>query len=392
MNKRILAFLMLFVLMFSSLSVFATSVGTENGTGTENSGTSNDSTGTGTENGDGTNDGTGTENGDETNNGTGTENGDETNDGSGTDTEDGDITDGEDQETLTIANGEFSLEKNSILTSNLPAIEGETSLVYVIVTNPTHGTLVHSDTSSASFTYTPELNYVGNDSFTFKVTKGEIESNIATIALTIKEPSEPIIPFNYIDMQNHWANYSASHLAARGLIIGEEIGSRFYFYPDRQMTRSEFLLFLLAITESNEDAELEIPNVTFADSTNIPSWLLEAAKLAYAKGIIKGAAVGNSIYLNPTSPITRTEAVVMINNILKPSNSTETLTYSDTSSIPEWGTQAVKNLTAYQIIQGSGTMFNPNNIISRAEAAEMSFKLIKQLEKDALAPKTPEVK
>ena len=295
----------------------------------------------------------------------------------------------EEPETLVVKDATFTLEKNSILTTNLPGIEGETELKYVIVSEPTNGTVTHADETSASFTYTPKLDYVGNDSFTFKVTKGELESNVATDTLTIEKPKEDVIPFTYIDMQNHWANYSASQLASRGLIVGEEIGSRFYFYPYREMTRSEFILFLLAITESNEDAEIEIPKVTFADSDTTPDWLIEAAKLAYAKGIIKGSAEGNSIYLNAYAPLTRTEAVVMINNVLKPANSTNDLTYSDIKSIPEWGLQAVKNLTAYKIIQGSGNEFDPNSIITRGQAAEMCYKLIKQLEKDALDAGTP---
>ena len=294
----------------------------------------------------------------------------------------------EESETLAISNADYTLEENSILTANLPTIEGETDLKYVIVSEPAHGTLTHSDETMPSFSYTPTLDYVGSDSFTFKITKGELESNVATAYLTIEKAAEPVIPFTYIDMQNHWANYSASHLAARGLIVGEEIGSRFYFYPDREMNRSEFILFLLAITESNEDANIEIPNVTFADSDNTPDWLIEAAKLAYAKGIIKGSAEGNSIYLNAYSPLTRTEAVVMINNVLKPANSTKDLTYADLKSIPEWGIQAVKNLTSYQIIQGSGNEFDPNSVITRGQAAEMCFKLIKQMEKDALSSNT----
>ena len=92
--------------------------------------------------------------------------------------------------------------------------------------------------------------------------------------------------------------------------------------------------------------------------------------------------------MNAYAPLTRTEAVVMINNVLKPSNSTDSLKYTDASSIPEWGIQAVKNLTAYKIVQGSGNVFDPNSVINRGQAAEMCFRLIKQMEKDALTPTT----
>ena len=144
------------------------------------------------------------------------------------------------------------MDKNTILTSNLigTSTNEEATLTYIIVEEPSHGSLVHEDESSSDFTYTPELNYTGTDSFTYKVNDGTNDSNIATVTITIEAPSEDIMPFNYIDMQEHWANYSASHLAARGLIIGEEIGNRFYFYPDRQMTRGDFILFLLANTKA----------------------------------------------------------------------------------------------------------------------------------------------
>ena len=159
------------------------------------------------------------------------------------------------------------------------------------------------------------------------------------------------------------------------------------------MTRADFILFLLAITESNEDASIKIPDVTFADADTTPNWLTEAAKLAYAKGIIKGSADGNKLYLNPYSALTRKEATVMINNVLNLTDSKDNLTYKDASAIPSWATQAVKNLTAYKIIQGdSENKFNPNKVLTRAEAAEMSYKLVKQLEAEEMPNTSGDIK
>ena len=182
-------------------------------------------------------------------------------------------------------------------------------------------------------------------------------------------------------MQNHWANYSASHLAARGLVIGEEIGNRFYFCPNKTMTRGDFMLFLLAITESNVDASIDTSKVEFADSEKTPDWLLEAAKVAYSKGIIKGSSNNGKIYLNLDKPISRVEAAIMVSNVLDDKSSTENITYKDIANIPTWALSAVKNLSAYQIIQGdSNGTFRPNDILTRGEGAELSFKLLKQLE------------
>ena len=62
-------------------------------------------------------------------------------------------------------------------------------------------------------------------------------------------------------------------------------------------------------------------------------------------------------------------------------NTTEKLKYTDANSIPSWALQSIKNLTAYQIIQGdSNNAINTNKTTTRGEAAELCYKLLKQLE------------
>ena len=58
----------------------------------------------------------------------------------------------------------------------------------VLVENPGHGTLVLS--ADGSFTYTPELNYHGTDSFTYKATDGTNESEVATVTITINSVND----------------------------------------------------------------------------------------------------------------------------------------------------------------------------------------------------------
>ena len=56
-------------------------------------------------------------------------------------------------------------------------------LTYSVVSQPTNGTL--SFTPDGAFIYTPNSNYEGADSFTFKANDGAFDSNIATIGITI---------------------------------------------------------------------------------------------------------------------------------------------------------------------------------------------------------------
>src|SRR5207237_10369568 len=56
------------------------------------------------------------------------------------------------------------------------------SLTYGIVSGPAHGTLTGA---GANRTYTPAAGYSGPDSFTFKANDGSLDSNSATVSITV---------------------------------------------------------------------------------------------------------------------------------------------------------------------------------------------------------------
>lgn len=61
-------------------------------------------------------------------------------------------------------------------------------LTYRIVTGPSHGRLKGV---GANLTYTPDLNYAGSDSFTYKVNDGKVDSDPATITLSVLPSNDP---------------------------------------------------------------------------------------------------------------------------------------------------------------------------------------------------------
>ena len=61
------------------------------------------------------------------------------------------------------------------------------TLTYTIVTQPSHGTLSPSTPGGAARTYTPTTGYVGPDSFTFKANDGTVDSNTATVSITVQD-------------------------------------------------------------------------------------------------------------------------------------------------------------------------------------------------------------
>jgi VCBS repeat-containing protein len=86
----------------------------------------------------------------------------------------------------TLGNLNLAAVEDTALTMNLLAaasdVEGD-PLTAAIVAGAQHGQV--SINTDGSFTYTPNLNYNGVDSFTYKVNDGLLDSNVATVTLSI---------------------------------------------------------------------------------------------------------------------------------------------------------------------------------------------------------------
>ena len=79
---------------------------------------------------------------------------------------------------------------SGVLANDLDA-DGD-SLTAVLDTNPSNGTL--SLNANGSYTYTPDLNYNGSDSFTYRANDGVADSNIATVNITINPVNDaPVV-------------------------------------------------------------------------------------------------------------------------------------------------------------------------------------------------------
>ena len=64
-------------------------------------------------------------------------------------------------------------------------------LTYTIVRQGSKGTATITDPATGAYTYTPNANQFGSDSFTFKVNDGTSDSNTATMAVTILSVNDP---------------------------------------------------------------------------------------------------------------------------------------------------------------------------------------------------------
>lgn len=86
-------------------------------------------------------------------------------------------------------NDAYSTKANTAVTIVAPGVLGNDTdadgnpLTAVKVSGPSHGTLTLNP--NGSFLYTPANGYVGSDSFTYKANDGAVDSNLATVTITI---------------------------------------------------------------------------------------------------------------------------------------------------------------------------------------------------------------
>lgn len=85
--------------------------------------------------------------------------------------------------------------RNIALISALIATDPNSDpLTYTVVTSPTHGQVNITNAATGDFNYYPDADYVGADSFTFRVNDGVTDSNIATVNLNVEIPNGVPVP------------------------------------------------------------------------------------------------------------------------------------------------------------------------------------------------------
>jgi VCBS repeat-containing protein len=91
----------------------------------------------------------------------------------------------------------YTTNQNTILIAPAPGLlandtDAESNpLTAILNVGPSHGTLALN--SSGGFTYTPTTGYSGTDSFTYHANDGSLNSNIATVSLTINAQASAIV-------------------------------------------------------------------------------------------------------------------------------------------------------------------------------------------------------
>ena len=175
----------------------------------------------------------------------------------------------------------------------------------------------------------------------------------------------------FSDMPEDWSTEALQNAIGNGLLTGFD-GK---VMPKDNLTRAQMATIINRAFGATEKASLE----GFAD-VNSGDWFYDEMAKAVQMKTFKGE--GNK--LNPNTPITRTEAFVVIARALKlESSSVIPAGFNDLANIPEWAKGELYALINAGYIAGSNGYINPLNNISRAEFAKVMDNIFKAYIKEA---------
>lgn len=220
---------------------------------------------------------------------------------------------------------------------------------------------------------------------------GETEQ---TLTLTVL-PDNP-----FPDTETHWARDYVRTMYDAGVLNGSPLDGIPHFRPDDNMTRQEFVVSLIRYL-GGEPVAAELP---FADAQDIAPWALESVTTAYALGFLTGSQTESGLYCNPTAPVTRQEAMVILSRTLpqpvteaepapeelpaeepvleelpeeapaeEPAEEPDPLAaFPDADAVAPWAADGLRRMVSLGIISGmsDGTL-SPMGFVTRAQVAKL---------------------
>lgn len=245
--------------------------------------------------------------------------------------------------------------------------EGE-ALTYTLVRQPKRGEVTLSE--DGSFTYTPKKNKVGVDSFTY--TAADPAGNVsreATVTIQILKPTDAK---QYTDTVGKDCRFAAEWMRNTGLFVGEKVGGNECFYPEKAVSRGEFLTMVVkALDIPTEDVSYSsVPEDT-------PDWLKPYLAAAMRAGLTAGLPETESGSFEADQPISGGEAAVMLQNALDLSISQQTMqtaaeevsSQENQEEIPVW---ADVSLAA---MNDNGVALTAGQTLTRGQVAQVMYRV-----------------
>lgn len=235
-------------------------------------------------------------------------------------------------------------------------------------------------TNADGFVYAPQ-GRAGRDSFTYVATDcygNRSQPATVTVSVFKRAPRER---FTYTDLSGHPAHYAAIRLREAGVFSGEIIGADAFFYPEKPVTRAEFLALAASV------AQLPLPasavSTGLADNDEIPAWAQSYVAAGLTGGIVRGISDGRgNRTFRGSQTISRGEAAVILDRALALPNDGRELP-AEGEPMPDWARQSVVNTASVGILPVfADRSLRVSDTVTRADAALMLYRALCYREAD----------
>lgn len=218
--------------------------------------------------------------------------------------------------------------------------------------------------------------YYVTDEGELQVVRGKYNAATKSVDFATTHFSQYIIGYNKITFSDvaptAWYAKAVSYLAAREITSGTDDE---HFSPNATIRRGEFIVLLLnAFGIAPEAAGAS----NFSDAGNMyyTGYLAAAKRLGIANGF-----EGNRF--SPNATITRQElftllyrALSVIGELPASQGTASTSAFTDAAAIPSYAQEAFDALVGAGVITGSSGKLNPTKSTSRAEVAQVLYRLL----------------
>lgn len=252
--------------------------------------------------------------------------------------------------------------------------EGD-KLHFRVVSYPKHGTLCLTDASTGEYRYTPAAGYTGRDSFTY-VVRDEYGnySGVGTLSLTVKGRNSTLV---YADMKENRSELAAIVLTDSGIVLGRLSGDNLYFDPEETVSRGDFVV--MAMKAAGISPAEGLIETCFDDNDKIPVSIRPYIATAQSLGFVNGTFNGTGLYFESERPVLRSEAAVILCNILGCEKSLDKQVFAAGETVPVWAADSVCTLYHLGALQKQSTGgLGANEKLTRGDAATMLYTVMKK--------------
>lgn len=177
----------------------------------------------------------------------------------------------------------------------------------------------------------------------------------------------------FTDTGDYWAADYVDFLYNANITTGYSDGT---FRPNQNISRAQFAVMLYRYLKLDESKYADV-SLPFADLDTIPEYAIPAVKALYTEGVISGAEKNGRLYFNPNNALTRAQAAAMIGRTQAKGYALADLTFTDSGKIPGYADYYIRTMAAQGVINGySDGSFKPHSNITRGQMAKILYNLM----------------